>query len=295
MKTKIQNKLILIFASFFLLLSACTTKPLPINLDQAPTKLAIASQIIPGEVMIISVTKSFSALVNTTDSANQQNAFSNFLVDHARVILKANGTTYKLQKFAPGFYGNILAPTAAGSTFDIEVYDTTTGLSVSSSTRYMPAISIDSIWIEEKRIKVLNNTDTQFFANLKFTDPAGSNFYMINAYKNFSFAGGGLISGSLFGGNSNSITAPLSDAGFENENHVHRFQLNGFKAGDTATLTLTNIENDYYTYLVERQRAQRNGLSIILGEPVTYTTNIKNGFGFFTAHVPSIRIKIIPK
>lgn len=278
--------------SAFLLLQSCVQpKPIPIELEQAPSRIAVASQIIPGEAMIISLSKSFSALINT--DTNQQNIYNNFLVDRGRVLLKVNGTTYKLNRIAPGFYGGILAPNAPGSTFELEVYDTTTGMSVNSSAQYMQVIPIDSSWFE-KQVSAFD--DTVVFLNLRFKDPVGENYYMINAYRNFSFAGAVTnLTNSLFNSNSSGVHEPISDAGFENKLNTSRIRLDGFRSGDTCTFTLTNIQKDYYTYLVERKRASRNVIGTVLGEPVTYTTNIKGGYGFFTAHVPSIKIKIIPK
>lgn len=266
-------------------------KPIPIELEQAPSRIAIASQIIPGEAMIISVSKSFSALINA--DTNQQNIFNNFLVDKGRVLLKVNGTTYKMDKLAPGFYGGILAPTATGSVFELEVYDSTTGMSVNSSATYMPVIPIDSAWFDFQPSAF---NDTIVFLNLRFKDVVGENYYMINAYRNFTFAGAVTnLEKSLFNKDNSSVTEPINDGGFENRLTTQRVRLDGFRRGDTCTYSLTNIQKDYYTYLVERKRSSRNVTGTILGEPVTYTTNIKNGYGFFTAHVPTIRVKIIPK
>ena len=278
-------KKISIISFIALALWACTPKPLKIDLVQAPVKLAISTQIVPGQAIIVTVSKSFSALQQTDSNS----LLSQFLVEHARVILTANGTDFKLTKIAPGIYGNLIGPNAPGTVFNLAVYDSTTGLSITSQTKYYETVSIDSLWFD----RIILVDDTNYFANIRFVDPAGQNHYMINTYKNsdaFTRIDGSDI---LFDGNNGVRTTPVSDAIFTQALHTERVPLFNYKKGDTLTVTLSNISPDYYKYLVERNRARRNGLGTALGEPVTLTTNIVGGYSFFTAIIPNIRRKVI--
>lgn len=287
MKNYIQ--LSLIFATIALF--ACRPEPLPINLKQAPPKLVISSQVIPGGLILVSVTKSFSALENTDTNMNE--LIDKITVSRARVEIIQNGNREKLDLIVPGFYGLISGNLTANQKIDLEVYDSSSGLSVSSSAVILPQVEIDSIQYS-KRIGVL---DTLVRAKVFFKDLPGENYYMVNFIK-----GGEIVNNAiknpqsvLINNNESQATFAITDQLFENTVHGEVCELpSSFKKGDTVNVALSHISREYYTYLVQKQRSARNGWGNIFGEPVNYLTNIKNGYGFFTAHWPSALTEILP-
>ncbi|CAI8351496.1 MAG: Uncharacterised protein [Cryomorphaceae bacterium] len=58
---------------------------------------------------------------------------------------------------------------------------------------------------------------------------------------------------------------------------------------DSVFVSISNISEGYYNYLNARIRS--GGLfASISREPVNHPTNIIGGYGFFTTHIPSVRI-----
>jgi hypothetical protein len=289
MKSTILYILILILLATRLV--SCRPEPIPIQLPPEEGTLVIASQIIPNTTMIVAVSRTFNALINT-DTTPGNSLLDKILVARALVTVSYNGKTDTLLRVAPGFYGTFTTPLMDNVVYTLHVYDSTTGKRASAETRMMPRVFIDSA-IVETSIEVL---DTSRILNLSFTDGPEENYYMVNAYRNNDFYTN-IISdpASIFRNQqSASSTYALSDKLFQGKSHTEKIDLSGwFQKNDTLTVTLSAISGDYYKYLIEKQRAQRNGLGAFFGEPVNYTTNVKEGYGFFTAHWPSFAQWII--
>ena len=291
-----KNKLFLHIALGFALLllstaQSCRPEPIPIKLKSAPQKLVVASQVIPGNIMIIALSKSFDALTYT-DTGASNDFLSQILVSRARVTIAYNGTVDTLFKLTDGFYGSISSSFTPGVNYTLKVYDSTTGLSAEAATTMLPQVSIDSAWVSAE----INSGDTFRYLYVKLNDPAGSNQYMINLYRNTDFVRNSISNpSSVFGafGNTGTRTVALTDAVFNQNPHTEKINIDDFSKGDTLTMTLSNISSDYYEYLVQQARAERNGLGAIFGEPVNFTTNVRGGYGFFTAHWPTSRILFI--
>jgi hypothetical protein len=56
-------------------------------------------------------------------------------------------------------------------------------------------------------------------------------------------------------------------------------------------VTLSNVSKGYFDYLSARQRGG-SGFAGALGEPITYPSNIVNGYGYFSSHYPSISYSV---
>jgi hypothetical protein len=271
--------------------TGCRPKPLPIELPQADGKMVVASQIIPNTTMLITLSRSFNALT-PTDTNPGNTLLDQILVTHAMVIVKHGGSIDTLKKVAPGFYGSINTPLIENETYELFAYDSSSGKSVTATTQMQKRIKSDTAWIELS----VNKKDTTRFLNLRFTDPTGVNYYMINTYRNTSFFTN-LVKNpaSVFNisGNADVATYPVTDQLFSGPVHLEKIELQNFQKNDTLSVTLSQISAEYYTYLVQKQRAARNGLSAFFGEPVNYSSNVNGGYGFFTAHWPDARSLII--
>lgn len=280
-----------ISAILFLVFSSCRPEPIPIKLPDGEPQIVVASQVVPNSTMIIALSRSFSALIPTDTGANAD-LLNQILVAHGRVTVAYNGKVDTLLRIAPGFYGTFQTPLKSNVHYTLVVYDSTTGKSVTAETQMQPRVPIDSVWVSVK----VAERDTQRTMNLRFKDPAGENYYMLNIYRNTDFVKNVITDpAAIFKTGRNDLTTyPLSDKLFASPDHLEQIDISGwFGKGDTLRVTLSNISSDYYTYLVQKQRAARNGLGAFFGEPVNYSTNVKNGLGFFTAYWPDSRSWIL--
>lgn len=275
----------------FVLLSsiftACQPEPLPIKLPQEEGKIVVASQIVPNNTMILALSRTFSALTET-DTGVGNDLLDKILIARGFVTVRYNGQIDTLVKVAPGFYGSFTTPLLNNVVYELYVFDSTTGRSVTAETRLQPRVQLDTMYIETQ--STLKDTNRTLY--LSFNDPAGENYYMINVYKNRDFVLNTISNpAEIFSANPDAqATYPLSDKLFAKGLHTEAIDISDwFGKGDTLTATLSSISADYYAYLVQKQRAARNGLGAFFGEPVNYSSNVRNGYGFFTAHWPSSR------
>jgi hypothetical protein len=58
---------------------------------------------------------------------------------------------------------------------------------------------------------------------------------------------------------------------------------------DTIGVSVSNISQGYYEFLDLYGRAG-SPLTQITGEPIDYPTNVTNGYGYFTTHVPDLHV-----
>lgn len=281
-----------ILGAIVLLIGSCRPKEIPIAIPKAESKMALASQVIPNSTMFIALSRSFDALTNTDTSAGQD-LLDQILVAHARVTVTYNGKTDTLFRVAPGIYGTITTPLLDEITYTLEAFDSTSGKQISASTRMKKRIFIDTAFITNTTSAF---KDTLRQLNLAFTDMPGEDYYMVNIYRNTQFIKSGFLDpAAIFnlGNNSDVRTIAISDQTFGNLQHKEVIDLPNFYKNDTLTLTVSHIERDYYTYLVQKQRSAQNGLGNFFGEPVNFITNVNGGYGFFTAYWPDARIMIV--
>jgi len=252
--------------------------------------MVVSSQIIPNSVMLLALSRSFDALV-PTDTSPGNSLLDNILVAHARVTVSYNGKTDTLFRVAPGFYGTIQTPLLDNVIYSLIVFDSSTGKSISASTEMKKRIFIDTAYLETK----INKKDTARYLYIQFEDLVGEDYYMVNIYRNTEFIANSITNPlNIFNFNNSGdvSTRALSDQTFGNKKHLEKIDLGNFSKNDTCTVTLSHIGNDYYTYLIQKQKSEANGLGNFLGEPVNFITNVKGGYGFFTAHWPDAKILI---
>lgn len=286
-----MKKRIYILPAIITLLVSCRPEPIPIKLPSSEGQIVVASQIIPNTTMVLALSRSFSALV-PTDTGAGNDLLSQILVTRGLVTVSYNGQTDTLIPVAPGFYGTFTTPLMDNVVYSLNVFDSTTGKTVTAETRVEPRVLIDSVWVTRE----FKGEDTIRHLYVKFTDKPGEQYYMMNIYRNADFIAQAISNPvNIFRtGNANLTTFPISDKLFGGPDHTEKTDISGwFSKGDTLTVTLSSISRDYYTYLIQKQRAARNGLGAFFGEPVNYTSNVRNGLGFFTAHWPDFEQRIL--
>ncbi len=274
-----MKNVILILAVITGLLSSCRPKDIDINVKPLDPKLVIFSQIVPDQLMLIMVTKSFSPL-----EGSMEDNMSTLLVSGAVVKLTCAGQTYEFIELNPGIYTSLVTCTfAENSVFQMTA--TKDGETVSSTSTVLKQVNFTSVLPEVKK----DPSDTNVFLNVNFTDDPGiANWYMINVYKKSQTSNPTDIN-SFFqnGSNAAAKTVLLSDKEFSST-YSKKLELENVLHNDSIVVTLSNINEKYFTFLGLRA----GGGSIFSQmniEPVNYPSNIVNGYGFFHTYIPDIK------
>ncbi|MDB4088291.1 DUF4249 domain-containing protein [Flavobacteriales bacterium] len=280
------NIIIVIIGS--LLFLNCRPEPIDIDLPQAEKKLVISSQVIPGSIMLVTVSRSMDTKgFNIDEDSISQDILNQLLVDSGIVTISYNGISDTLFSAPgiPGVFLSISTPQILNTTYNLYAKDYNTGMEVTSSAFMLPQVSLNSASASIDTSGVFDITNV----NYEFTDPQGEdNWYMVNFYaqKDSNSSGGG------FDLNENESvlkeTIILKDKDFSSSIYSGSHQLSDWNQ-DSIAVSISNISKGYYDYLTARLRS--GGLfASISREPVNHPTNIIGGYGFFTTHKPSIII-----
>ena len=291
MMKKIKNSIIL--GLIALIFGGCTPKPLKVNLPQAETKLVVASQVVPNAGMVVAVSKSFSALDNTGkengDTTNSGNSLDEYLDSGAEVTITYNGITEKLygDTSLPGIYVNPFIPQLFDVEYTLKVFDPETGLRVQASAVMLPRVFFDTVYA----VRGSGSDSEHVFLHYTISDPPDRpNWYMLNIYdaaqKDSTDGQGGPFSN----GGKRNLTIAFSDAAFEGQTYNNVVNLYYWNT-DSLVASVANISEDYYNYLNARERGGGIAASLF-NDPVNYPTNVQGGYGFFTTHVPDIRLVV---
>jgi len=177
MKT-IKHILLTIIAAFSLL--SCLPDPIDIEIEEAESKLVISSQIIPDQVMIISVSRSIGALdYSVENGGNSIELLNELLVSNAFVTVTHDDIVDTLTMIAnlPGFYVSTNTVQNINSVYDLFVYDPESKDTVRSQAIMLQKVPMDSV----KVTKQIDNTIEHLLVDYSFTDPVDEeNWYMIN-------------------------------------------------------------------------------------------------------------------
>lgn len=269
---------VLIIILFTFLIIGCTPKPIDIQVDSAPSKMVVFSHAIPNNIIIVSLTKSFSAL-----DGIKEDDYETMLLSGATVQVTVDGQVYDFHELNPGFYASYTSVIGNANSFELQAIhqgDTITSKTSTSKPVYFENI----IPIVDKGV-----SDTTVSLQLNFTDDLNEeNFYMINVYRKNESNDSEFDNVNYFGNGSNLLerTILLSDLEF-NSKYDEKIVFDGLKHDDSIAVTLSNISKNYYNYLVLRNESGSlyNQLNL---EPLNYPTNVVNGYGFFNAHIPDI-------
>ena len=277
-------KNLFIYLMIILGFTSCIPDPLPLKIPQAESKVVVFSQIIPNRVMIVSLTRSFSALdfnLNNGDTMGQD-LLNSLVVDSALVTVSYDNKTDTLFNTGLGLYISINTLQTVGKNYRLDIL-TKQGERLSANATIQQQVSFDSI--QPKVIRTI--ADTTVTIRLRFTDLPGTNYYMVNYYTNNS--GGGIDFNSFFSNGSNVLTRTdlISDLELEEGVYAKTIELDDVKASDSLAVSLSNISEDYYQYLIQRKKSGKL-VQQIFNEPINYRTNILNGYGFFNAHYPDL-------
>jgi hypothetical protein len=279
------RSLVILFLSG-LVLGSC--QPAPIDVDVAPhdTRVVVSAQVIPSSIMLVSLTRSFSAL---SDSKNGDTVKTDFVeavaVSNAKVTVSYAGRTDSLFMLVPGIYASISTLQVTNSVYTLHVTDTETGREVSATSVMLPPVKFDTVFPSIR--------DSLVSVNYTLTDiPGTDNWYMINYYLKVPDTTGNTDVNTFFPRGSNKLLADfelLSDKTFDSDGkRVTKVDLRGVNPTDTIAVTVSNISEGYFKFLSAYKRTG-NILSQLTSEPIDFPSNVLNGFGYFSTHYPDVR------
>ncbi len=262
----------------------CLPKPLPIEVDQVEPQIVVSSQVIPNQVMVITLSRSFSALEQGQDSDSLSEEFLNqLLVENATVTISYEGVTDTLFDLpdVPGVYASVSTPQYDHVAYTLSAYDPQTGSTVSSTEEMLPFVGFDSV----AAVRGSSNGFDYIDVSYSFTDPPGSNWYMVNYYaepeENIQFDP---LSPDQ---NIANFTQLLNDKTFGTFEFSDTYRIYDWDSTNVY-VSISNISENYYNYLALRSKSE-NFFTDLVKEPINYPTNIENGLGYFTTHHPDVR------
>jgi hypothetical protein len=241
--------------------------------------------MLPRNFMVVQVSKSFSSLTGKSDSLSMDSTFlQSLIIDHALVQISGNGQTETLKRVGPGLYLSRKTLKQFGQHYSLYVKDSVSGLECTAATELLPAVQFDSVK------PAINRTakDTTVILEFELTDPgAERNFFMI------TYAGASRKNVLPWQGISSikPIEEQLilfSDDKFTNGHYSAKEKLD-ISASDTLAVALSQISEPYYHYL-ELYRKSHSLMNQLTGEPINLPGNIQNGYGFFSAHNPTVQV-----
>ncbi len=257
--------------------TSCRPKNIDINVKSAESKLVVFTHVIPDNIMLVTLSKSFSVL-----DGNTKDDLSKLLVSGATVQMKFNGETFNFYEINPGIYASFEKAFQVNENY--ELFACFGKDTIRSYTKMLPKIDFNSIEPEiEKNVK-----DTTTYINYSFNDIKGvDNWYLINIYKKLQNPKStDFVNYFTNGRNSLIKTIVISDKEF-GETYQSKEKLENVQSNDSIVVALSNINELYFNYL-----HQKNGTGSVFTqlniEPITYSSNIINGYGFFNTHFPQI-------
>ncbi len=283
-------------------LASCMPKEKSIKIDDFSQKLTVNSQVIPGDIMLVALTRSFSLLDNryskSADSTKiSEDLMKELLVEDALVTISYQDKVDTLVMLSPGLYAGIQIPQNANELYTLNVNDNKKNMHVVAQSTMLEKVELKTVncYMKGDTLKV----------DYTFDDPAQRNNYMLNVYYNPNGSGIGSanpsnwdVSNFLTQGNTYASYATLSDQNFESSSVHGTMNIPDFddaNISDTLIVSLSNISEDYYNYLSLRTKAGKNVLTQVFGEPINYPSNVQGGLGFFLTHSPDPKLFIMNK
>lgn len=288
-----QRLLLLFIVGLFS--ASCSIESLPISVEPAEEKIAVASLIGPEETFFVTLSRSFSALSAEDVNDLTNDGIDRLLLNRALVILEYEGITDTLENIfdVNGLYGTQLEAFNDFQFLTLTVFDSTTNKSISAQSMLQPQIQVDSITVTR------DSTRFEDAAVLTYNiiDRPEDNFFVVQAYQltDPDTTTADSSENDIFFNNDTFLIYEelLTDRGVSDDGIIRREELINFSsATDSALVVVTNISEGYYRFLEARRRS--GGLiSSLANEPVNHPTNVQNGVGYFSAHRPKATLVVV--
>jgi len=282
-----MKKIVAIFSTTLLLIASCLPDPLVVtSIPGLEQKIVVSSQVITNQSVSILLTKSFGAL-DANGSSDPQELLDLIAINDATVIIEAENIVDTLIFLQNGVYGSVSLPLIENLEYTLSVESPSMG-KVIASTQVKEQVKFASV---SSRMKPMGPADSIAQVYYSLQDLEGENFYMMNVQQ-ISIgelpAPEDILNPDVF------TTLIVDDPAIDGQvlsDTVSLF-LQHLALSDTILVQVANISEDYYDFLELRQNGRFN-FSEFLGEPINYPSNVVGGLGWFTLHVPDLRVVVI--
>ena len=274
-----------------ILAAGCDLVDLPIEVEPAPSQLVVSSVMGPNQSLLVTVSRSFSALSATDVDSLSSDFINRLLVERAGVFLGHGGRADTLFNLfdIPGLYGGDLSALEPYQRLDLTVFDSLTGETVSATTELLPPVALEAVSLAEE---INDQGDTTTVLAYQFADPPGENYYALHAYNLPSLS----ALDSLFVDDERNpvlrndeelvfYETLITDQAFTDAVIADTVRIPFVAVNDTIAVALSHISEGFFRFLEARRRT--GGLvSSLANEPVNHPSNVIGGLGFFSAHQP---------
>ncbi len=270
----------------FLILSVlggCIPDPLEVdNVPVMPSKIVIGSQVLPGQGVIVHVSRTISALEAGWGSELEP-LLRQIAIEDAVVTLAYENRLDTLDHQGYGVYVGASDAVVAGKVYTLHVNSPTRG-EVEATT-----VAPQQVFFQSAEASLYHTGyDSLASVHYSLNDPGEANWYMINVQK---VSAATPLDRYL---NPRVFTRLLRDSTFNGQLFEETFNVifQNYSAGDSVLVTLSNISGDYYDYLHLRNES-RYSLASFASEPLNFPSNVKGGYGYFNLHVPDVRVFVL--
>ncbi len=283
--------------SIILIAMSCnfSPKPLDIEIDEPTQKLVVSSFLIAPQESAVTLTRSFTALVND-DSLNLQDSANQFLLDRllvnsGSVWIEHGGVNQELSQLAPSIFVSLDLAHNFGETYRLYAKDNLTGEEIRAETQLLPQVEIDTLLPVYEIVKALD--DTIYSIEVHVYDPPGvTNYYLVTATRLRSYQSDTSNLGGALTSQSQNNFSVFSDLQYGDGNLIKFTPPPFANRGDTLVVGLSNITKGYFEFLSAYKRSG-NLLSQLAGEPINLPTNVENGYGYFAMIRPKLGLVIM--
>lgn len=265
-------------------LVGCIPDPLEVkNVPDIKPRIVVSTQYVPGQALVVLLTKSFGALENVNeDSVNA--LVEQIAVTDAVVLVKGPASLDTLIDLGTGLYGGVTIPFQTNEWYELIVESEEYG-KVNALTQVREQVDFESL---QALRSPAGTDDTLVQVTYRAIDPPGKNNYVINVQR---FRANDVLQNII---DPQTFMKLKDDAGFDGTEFGETFRAfpSNFRKGDTVAISLANISPEYYRFLKLREDNRFN-LVEFLGEPINYPSNVQGGLGYFNLFVPSVRVVIL--
>lgn len=272
-----------------ILLAGCKPKPIDIQVKQAPTKMVVSSTFLPGGALLVLLTRNFSGQESIqNDDGISVEFYEKLIVKNALVTITHNNITDTLFEAADGIY---ISDSLQFSDYDkctLYAKDNTAGQEITAETIVLPFYNFDTL----RPYKLTYGSVTTCRVYYELTDDlTKENYYVVNYIRKDETKKGRRIDvNKLFSDNGASVETDfdlLNDQNFTDGKYRADKILKGVKSSDSLAISLASISRGYYEFLTAFKRSG-SLINVLTSEPITYPTNVKNGYGYFNVYTPNV-------
>lgn len=265
--------------------TACTPKPLDINVTQAPPKMVIANTVMDNNTLLLMATYSINSLNNLNDTSGgaSPSGIGGMLIKNAMVVLRSDTRSDTLQKQTDGIYSSDHLGLIPYANYTLWVKDLDNGREIVASSAYSPAPEI----MEIKPVITRTAEDTIVKIHIVMDNSPAYTGFFVMTYGTLNPK-----SASTLPGNAKfpvaSVDAIKTLELFTGSDAINGtisidFILNDIASDDTLFVQIGQIEKRYYEYLSAYKRTG-SLFNQLTGEPITLPTNVLPGLGYFSLY-----------